>query len=108
MKNHFGNRIAIVTGGASGIGFAIAKKFVQNDIKVILMGRDKTRIRLACETLGVLADFVVCDLAELIKLPEIVNKIWENYGRIDILVNNAGMHLKKPIKEVKNFLKLIL
>jgi len=110
MKNHFDNRIAIVTGGASGIGFAIAKKFVQNDIKVILMGRDKTRLRLACETLGALADFVVCDLAELIKLPEIVNKIWENYGRIDILVNNAGMHLKKPIKEVtdEDFQKVIL
>jgi NAD(P)-dependent dehydrogenase (short-subunit alcohol dehydrogenase family) len=110
MKNHFDNRIAIVTGGASGIGFAIAKKFVQNDIKVILMGRDKTRLRLACETLGVLADFVVCDLAELINLPEIVNKIWGNYGRIDILVNNAGMHLKKPMDEVtdEDFQKVVL
>ena len=110
MKNHFDNRVAIVTGGASGIGYAIAKKFVQNDIKVILIGRDKTRLKLACETLGVLAAFVGCDLSELTKLPEIVNKIREDYDRIDILVNNAGMHLKKPIKDVtdEDFQKVIL
>lgn len=110
MKNHYDNRIAIITGGASGIGFAIAKKFVQNDIRVILIGRDKTRLKLACETLGVLSDFVGCDLSELSVLPGIVNKIRENYGRIDILVNNAGMHLKKPMKHVtdEDFQKVIL
>ena len=69
MNGHINNRIAIITGGASGIGFAIAKKFVQNDIKVILIGRDKTRLKLACETLGVLSDFVGCDLAQLNELP---------------------------------------
>lgn len=100
MDGHIKNRIAIVTGGASGIGFAIAKKFIQNDIKVIMIGRNRSRLKLACETLGDLAEFVVCDLAELTGLPAIVKKIKVNNGMIDILVNNAGIHLKKPMNEV--------
>ena len=110
MNSYINNRIAIITGGASGIGFAIAKKFVQNDIKVILIGRDKTRLKLACETLGVLSDYVGCDLALLNQLPAIVKNIKEKHGSIDILINNAGMHLKKPINDVtdEDFQKVIL
>jgi len=110
MNDSISNRIAIITGGASGIGFAIAKKFVQNEIKVILIGRDKTRLKLACETLGVLSDYVGCDLALLNQLPEVVKNIKEKHGSIDILINNAGMHLKKPINDVtdEDFQKVIL
>ena len=96
-------RIAIITGGASGIGFAIAKKFVQSGIKVILIGRDNVRLKLACETLGVLSDFVRCDLTQLDKLPSVVESIKKSQGRIDILINNAGMHLKKPIDDVTDY-----
>jgi NAD(P)-dependent dehydrogenase (short-subunit alcohol dehydrogenase family) len=110
MKSLKKYRVAIVTGGASGIGFAIAKKLVKNNIKVILIGRDRSRLKLACETLGFLSDFVGCDLSDLHKLPSVVKKIWEVNGKIDILVNNAGMHLKKPLDEVTDddFQKVIL
>jgi NAD(P)-dependent dehydrogenase (short-subunit alcohol dehydrogenase family) len=110
MNGNIINRTAIITGGASGIGFAIAKRFVQNNIKVILIGRDKTRLKLACETLGVLADFVGCDLVQLTELPVVVNNIKEKHGRIDILVNNAGMHLKKAMNDVTDadYQKVIL
>jgi NAD(P)-dependent dehydrogenase (short-subunit alcohol dehydrogenase family) len=110
MSDNINNRIAIITGGASGIGFAIAKKFVKNNIKVILIGRDKTRLKLACETLGVLSDYVGCDLAQLNQLPEVVKNIKEKYCIIDILINNAGMHLKKSINDVtdEDFQKVIL
>jgi NAD(P)-dependent dehydrogenase (short-subunit alcohol dehydrogenase family) len=110
MDHQAKDRIAIITGGASGIGFAIAKTFVQSGIKVILIGRDKSRLKLACETLGVMSDFVGCDLTQLDELPSVVEKIKEKYGRIDILVNNAGMHLKKPMNDVtdEDFQKVIL
>jgi NAD(P)-dependent dehydrogenase (short-subunit alcohol dehydrogenase family) len=110
MKDNTGNKIAIVTGGASGIGFSIAKKFVQNSIKTILVGRDQTRLKLACETLGGLADYVGCDLTQLDELPSVVNRIVKKHGRIDILVNNAGMHLKKAMEDVTDaeYQKLIL
>jgi NAD(P)-dependent dehydrogenase (short-subunit alcohol dehydrogenase family) len=103
-------KIAIITGGASGIGFAIAKKFVQNNIIVVLIGRDKTRLKLACETLGELADFVGCDLSRISDLPGVVGQIKEKLGRIDILVNNAGTHLKKAIINVtdEEYQKVIL
>jgi NAD(P)-dependent dehydrogenase (short-subunit alcohol dehydrogenase family) len=102
--------IAVITGGASGIGFAIAKKFVQNNINVVLIGRDTTRLKLACETLGELADFVGCDLTRISELPGVVNRIVEKHGKINILVNNAGMHLKKTIAEVtdEDYQKVIL
>ena len=110
MNDDINKRVAIVTGGASGIGFAVAKKFIQNDIRVILIGRDRSKLKLACETLGVLSDFVGCDLAELSELPAVVKKIKEKNGRIDILVNNAGVHLKKPMNDVtdEDFQKVIL
>lgn len=102
MTSNIQRKVAIITGGASGIGYAIAKKFVQNDIKVILIGRDKVKLKLACETLGTLSGFIACDLAQLSELPVVVRKITELNGRIDILVNNAGIHLKKPINEVSD------
>jgi NAD(P)-dependent dehydrogenase (short-subunit alcohol dehydrogenase family) len=110
MNGRIKNRIAIVTGGASGIGFAIARKFVKNDIKVILIGRDKSRLKLACETLGILSDFIGCDLSEIAEIPALIKKISKEYQRIDILVNNAGMHLKKALNDVtdEDFQKVIL
>ncbi|HLN55575.1 MAG TPA: SDR family oxidoreductase [Bacteroidales bacterium] len=100
MTELIDHRIAIVTGGASGIGYAISKKFVENGIKVVLIGRDKTKLKLACETLGPSSDFYGCDLSELSGLPGVVKAIREKHGRIDILVNNAGIHLKKPVHDV--------
>jgi NAD(P)-dependent dehydrogenase (short-subunit alcohol dehydrogenase family) len=110
MKAENKHKIAVITGGASGIGFAIAKKFIQNNIISVLIGRDKTRLKLAGETLGELADYVGCDLSQLEVLPKVVQKIREKYGRIDILVNNAGMRLRKPISDVSDeeYQKVIL
>jgi len=92
--------VALITGGASGIGYAIAKKFVQNDIRVVLVGRDQTKMKIACETLGELSDYISCDLTRLAEIPLMVKRVNESHGRIDILVNNAGIHLKKPITDV--------
>ncbi len=110
MINKSEFRIAIITGGASGIGFAIAKKFVHKGIQVVLIGRDKTKLKLACETLGEMSDYVGCDLSQLNDLPGVIRDIHKKYGKIDILVNNAGMHLKKAIAEVTDddFQKVIL
>lgn len=103
-------RVAIITGGASGIGFAIARKFTHHDIRTILVGRNKTKLNEAVNKLGELADYYVCDLADLSEIPGLVQKIIDKHGRIDILVNNAGMHLKKPLLDVTNeeYQKVIL
>ncbi len=110
MANDVKNKVAIVTGGGSGIGFAISKKFIANNIITVLIGRDRARLREACEILGKLSGYIVCDLAHLDKIPGVVKKIQEKYGRIDILVNNAGLHLKKTMFDVtdKEYQKVIL
>ncbi len=110
MKRKNEKRVAVITGGASGIGYAIAKKFTDNKIRTVILGRDATKLKLACETLGDLATFIACDLDQLSGLPGVVQKIYDIFGRIDILINNAAIHIKKPLYEVTDaeFQKVVL
>jgi len=103
-------KIAVITGGASGIGLAIAKKFVQNNIKCILIGRDIKKLNEACKDLGCLAICLKYDITKLDGLPPLVNSIIQEHNRIDILINNAGIHLKKPLLDVEDeeYQKVIL
>lgn len=103
-------RKAIVTGGASGIGLAIAEKFVQNDIRTIIIGRDRQKLKEAKQKLGELCDIISFDLNNLDKIPGLVKEISDSYGQIDILVNNAGINLKKEFTEVadEEFQKILL
>jgi NAD(P)-dependent dehydrogenase (short-subunit alcohol dehydrogenase family) len=94
------NRIALITGGASGIGLAIAEKFVQDNILTIIIGRDPKKLATAKEQLGPLCHPITQDLDDLPSLPGLVQGIIHKYGRIDILVNNAGINQKKDFTEV--------
>jgi len=108
MQNQ--NKIAIVTGGGSGIGFAIAEKFTQNNIRTIIIGRDQKKLDSAKEKLGELCEPVPYDVNELAGIPKLVNELVQRFGVIDILVNNAGINLKKDFTEVtdEDFQKIIL
>ena len=65
MNEMHENSVAVITGGASGIGLAIARKFVKNGIKTVLIGRDRVKLKEACSAMGKLADWKVCDLTDL-------------------------------------------
>ena len=93
------NRIALITGGASGIGLAIAEKFVHGNILSIIVARNEQKLNAAKEKLGPLCHTICQDLNELSALPGLVQQIVEQYGRIDILVNNAGINQKKDFTE---------
>src|SRR3982751_4748860 len=103
------SKIAIVTGGGSGIGFAITEKFVQNNILTIIVGRDEKKLSAAHEKLGALCEPLACDLNDLNAVPKLVQDVIEKHGRIDILVNNAGINMKKDFTEVtdEDFQKII-
>lgn len=109
MKKKDTKKVAIVTGGASGIGLAIAKKFTENDIKTIIIGRDKNKLKAAKENLGDLCHPISFDLNQLSAIPLLVKKILEEFGHIDILVNNAGINMKKEFTDVtdEEFQKVI-
>lgn len=97
-----GKKLAIVTGGGSGLGFAIAEKFVQQGIETIIAGRDSKKLEAAKEKLGTLCHAIKCDVADLSSIPAFVQGIIEQYGQVDILVNNAGINMKKEFTEVSD------
>ena len=102
-------KVAIVTGGGSGLGFAIAKKFVDNNITTIIAGRDKEKLEKAKEQLGKLCHAKTCDVSDLVSIQKFVNDVIKEFGQVDILVNNAGINQKKEFTEVtdEEFQKII-
>ena len=99
MNTH-NKKVAIVTGGGSGLGFAIAEKFTQNGITTIIVGRDEEKLKNAKEKLGELAYAMSCDVSNLASIPAFVEKVMGQFGQVDILVNNAGINMKKDFTEV--------
>jgi NAD(P)-dependent dehydrogenase (short-subunit alcohol dehydrogenase family) len=92
--------IAIITGGASGIGLAIAVKFAENNIHPVIIGRDEAKLKTVQDQLGDKATIKQFDLTDLNGIPSLVSGIQAEFGRIDILVNNAGINQKKLFTEV--------
>lgn len=100
MKKTVLNKLAVVTGGASGIGLAITEKFINAGIKTVIIGRSEQKLNKAKDQLGKLCLPVCFDLNDLKSIPIQVNQIVDKFGGIDILVNNAGINLKKEFTEV--------
>ncbi len=100
MKINGQSKLAIVTGGGSGIGYAITEKFTGAGIRTVIIGRDQQKLKKAKENLGKLCIPVCFDLTDLKSIPDQVKQIVEKYGNIDILVNNAGINLKKEFTKV--------
>jgi len=103
-------KVAIVTGGGSGIGLAIAEKFTENNFLTIIVGRDQQKLDNAKEKLGELCIPFACDLSNLSAIPALVERIVNEYGKIDVLVNNAGINMKKEFIEVtdEDFQRILL
>ena len=93
-------RVAIVTGGGSGIGLAIAEKFTQSGIETIIVGRDENKLKQAKEKLGDHSHAMICDLSNLSSSPAFVSDVIKQFGQIDVLVNNAGINMKKEFQDV--------
>jgi NAD(P)-dependent dehydrogenase (short-subunit alcohol dehydrogenase family) len=98
-------KIALITGGGSGIGYEIAQCMALAGATVIITGRREFALKEATEQLGNAVNrskvhYMVNDVTELDKLEGLVTEIEMHYGTIDILVNNAGINMKKPALEV--------
>ena len=98
------DKVAIITGGTRGIGYAIAKKFLENNAKVIIFGSRKESVDKAITSLKELnSSYEVFgyypNLIKESELKEIFGKINGKYGHIDILINNAGISSKTKIDD---------
>ncbi|MBS1810581.1 MAG: SDR family oxidoreductase [Acidobacteria bacterium] len=90
MSMDFENQVVIITGGANGIGFAIAKLLVNQGASVALVDLQKAAVQKAARLLGEKAAGYQLDVTDEAQVKEVVNKIAKKFGRIDILINSAG------------------
>jgi 3-oxoacyl-[acyl-carrier protein] reductase len=92
------NKVAIITGGASGIGRATAEKFVQEGAQVIIWDLDETRGNALAKELG--AKFIKVNTSNYNEIEVAAKKVNDEFGRIDILINNAGITRDSTIKKM--------
>ena len=91
------DRIAIVTGAASGIGLAVAEALAGSGHKVVLADVNREAGTREAQKLGGL--FVAADLSKRADCKALVDAALERFGRVDILVNNAGIQHVSPVEE---------
>ena len=86
------NKVALVTGGSSGIGLAIVERFLKEGAKVVITGRSKKRCEDARSQFEPSAAVAVVagDVSKWCDVQKMVETTLNRFGRIDILVNNAG------------------
>ena len=103
MMFDLSGRRALVTGGNSGIGEAMALALGRAGAKVLLLARRQAELQAAVDRLqsvGVSADMLVADLAALPGLKAVAAEAQQQLGGVDILVNAAGVNLRQPFEEV--------
>lgn len=99
----FSGEIAIVTGGARGIGEEIAKEFSREGAKAVIFDIDNEKgkaVESAIRNSGGEALFVHCDVSKVSEIERAVKETIDEYGAINILVNNAGILHSTPIEEI--------
>jgi len=94
------NKVALITGGTSGIGLATAKDFISEGAKVIITGRHEKTINETVENLGPNASGLVCDAANINDILDLPQKVKTLSQEIDILFCNAGYGKFAPIEAV--------
>ncbi|WP_276381156.1 SDR family NAD(P)-dependent oxidoreductase [Flavobacterium sp. H4147] len=87
--NNLKDKVAVITGGNSGIGYATAKELKEQGAKVIITGRRKEAIEKAAQELGV--TLVTADQSSVLDIENLVSKVKEDFGAVDILFINAGI-----------------
>jgi NAD(P)-dependent dehydrogenase (short-subunit alcohol dehydrogenase family) len=93
-------QLALITGGGTGIGLAIAQCMAAAGATVIITGRREAVLREAAAAIGKSVKYMVNDVTDLAAIDAFVAEVEATHGPLDILVNNAGINLKKPALEV--------
>lgn len=95
--DYFKGKVALITGGSRGVGFATAKELARRGAKVVIMARGEKRLRDSeqkLKDLGAEAVAVVGDVGEWEDAQRMVVAAVDRFGRLDILVNNAGVSMR--------------
>lgn len=104
MMGRLEGKVAIITGGNSGVGAATAELFAKEGAKVVITARREPQLEEIAQRIranGGEVTVVRCDVSKVEEVEAMVNKAVETYGRIDILVNNAGV-LEAGLKPIES------
>lgn len=95
------NKVAIVTGASSGLGLAIANKFLEEGAKVVFsdINEDKGNEIVSQKNNSV---FIKCNITDSEQVDNLIKKTVETFGRVDVMVNNAGIAAMAPIVSMSN------
>lgn len=100
MKDRFEGKVAVITGGNSGIGLAAAKAFAREGARVVITGRDEATLASAGAEIGPGTLALRSDVSRLSDIADAMSRIEEKLGRIDVLFVNAGIAKFVPFEEV--------
>jgi len=104
MENLQG-RVAVITGGASGIGLATAKALAKEGMRIVIADIEQAAIDRAVpqiEALGVECAGIKTDVTDLAQVQALADKTWARFGGCHVLFNNAGVAVAGPIQEMKH------
>ena len=93
------DKVILITGGGTGIGRAIAKRFVDMEANVVITGRREDKLKQATSELGEKASYIVGDVSESGTPKRIIDDVIKSHGKLDVLVNNAGTGSNGPLTE---------
>jgi 3-oxoacyl-[acyl-carrier protein] reductase len=96
--NQWKNQVAIITGGADGLGFALAQRLISYGVFVAVFDRDEAKVKAAKSTFGAGGTGFVVDVTDPEAVNQTIDDIFKERGRIDILANCAGITGKTNIK----------
>lgn len=95
-ENHIlSGDVALVTGGDGGIGSAIAKAFINAGAKVIITGRNETKLKACCDSLGESSNYIVLDQLNIEAFGEKIVEASKKFGKISIFINSSGTHISR-------------
>jgi len=100
MSERFKNKVAVVTGGNSGIGLATARAFAREGAKVAITGRSDATLKAAQRELGPDVLVLKADFSQVPEIAKAMDRIKERFGRIDVLFVNAGVGKFVPFEDV--------
>lgn len=102
MQHMLSQKVALITGAGSGIGFEIAKTFAEQGASVVLTDLNEKNVQEAANSLkelGFDATAYVCDVTNEEQVKDIFKKVVDQYGELHILINNAGLQYVASIEE---------